>query len=172
MPAPKDPVKRAIWVRNISSGLANMDETAKSRRLAKLGTGIGKHGTPPSEKQTTYYKKQRGVSKPFGYIIPNELNRKPRKGKSNFFDPRGCYAGQECRRLTLERDNYTCQHCGVTEGKLRKISRWGLVVHHIFEFENFPSFRYIVSCCLSLCNRCHALVHRTKPTLQRCITLR
>ena len=59
------------------------------------------------------------------------------------------------RRDVLERDNFTCQHCG---------SPKRLQAHHIKEWAKFPKLRYKVENGLTLCTKCHTIEHNGKPT--------
>lgn len=79
------------------------------------------------------------------------------------FDPPRPYAGQhtsaprngqkirEWRKAVFERDNYTCQDCGVTDVLL--------CGHHIKPFVLYPTLRYDVSNGLTLCYPCHEKRH-------------
>jgi transposase-like protein len=69
------------------------------------------------------------------------------------------------RRKTLERDGYTCRHCGMDSED--HIDRWGgeLHVHHIrprssFESEDDPTMNYL-SNLVTLCHWCHAIFEGT-----------
>jgi 5-methylcytosine-specific restriction endonuclease McrA len=56
------------------------------------------------------------------------------------------------REAVFERDNYTCQHCGIRSGK-------GVAVvlhpHHIKQFAFYPELRFVVSNGLTVCRPCH-----------------
>jgi 5-methylcytosine-specific restriction endonuclease McrA len=58
----------------------------------------------------------------------------------------------EWRRQVFERDDYTCQICGLRGGKLN--------AHHIQAFARFPELRTETSNGITLCNDCHSLYHR------------
>lgn len=69
---------------------------------------------------------------------------------------------QEWRKIVLERDNYTCQHCQKTGGKL--------VVHHIKTFKMNPELRTEPDNGIVLCNDCHEELHLSrmaKPKILR-----
>jgi hypothetical protein len=55
------------------------------------------------------------------------------------------------RNRVLERDNYTCQHCGKTND---------LAAHHISYWSNDPVNRVNVDNGITLCRKCHAFEHR------------
>jgi 5-methylcytosine-specific restriction endonuclease McrA len=53
----------------------------------------------------------------------------------------------EWRRLVFERDNYTCQLCGLRGGELQ--------AHHILPYRDFEQFRYNTKNGVTLCKPCH-----------------
>ncbi len=61
---------------------------------------------------------------------------------------------QEWRRTVLERDNYTCQHCEKTGGRL--------VVHHIKTFKMNIELRMDPDNGVVLCNKCHETLHLSR----------
>ena len=54
------------------------------------------------------------------------------------------------REAVLERDDYTCQFCGIKKGK-----RQGMEVDHIKSFARFPELRTSIENGRTLCNPCH-----------------
>jgi 5-methylcytosine-specific restriction endonuclease McrA len=57
------------------------------------------------------------------------------------------------RRIILERDNHTCQHCGL---------KHNLQVHHlVYKKGGVPPWEYRNSQLITLCVNCHNEVHRT-----------
>jgi len=56
------------------------------------------------------------------------------------------------RKLVLERDNYTCQKCGVTDKELH--------CHHYEGIEVNPIESADIDMCVTLCKDCHNEVHR------------
>lgn len=69
----------------------------------------------------------------------NELARKTKQAR-------------DWRKATYERDDYTCQGCGVRGGKLQ--------AHHIKPFSTHPELRYELDNGQTLCVDCH----RNTPT--------
>ncbi len=55
------------------------------------------------------------------------------------------------RKAVFERDNYTCQICKLRGGKL--------VPHHVKLFRLFKEDRYVIANGVTLCKRCHTLLH-------------
>lgn len=53
----------------------------------------------------------------------------------------------EWRKKVFERDNYTCQKCGLKGGRLE--------VHHIKPFSQFPELRFDMNNAITLCKGCH-----------------
>jgi transposase-like protein/5-methylcytosine-specific restriction endonuclease McrA len=68
----------------------------------------------------------------------------------------------EQRSKALNRDNYTCQRCGMDEDKHREKYGRGLDVHHISHKKNFDEYEKMneLSNLISLCVRCHKLLER------------
>lgn len=54
------------------------------------------------------------------------------------------------RIAVYERDGYTCQHCAAKQN---------LHAHHIKEWSTHPDLRFEVSNGLTLCARCHGIIH-------------
>lgn len=63
---------------------------------------------------------------------------------------RKTYPYKQWRKAVMERDGHTCTQCGATDE---------LEAHHIKPFAEFPELRYDVSNGVTLCHKCHALLH-------------
>lgn len=61
------------------------------------------------------------------------------------------------RREALERDEFRCQDCGMSQNKHIKKYGWGLEVHHIEPARDFgdPDERHALDNLVSLCKECH-----------------
>lgn len=62
------------------------------------------------------------------------------------------------RKACLERDKYTCQHCGIKEEEIPKVGNTSdqhIHVHHIKPWRDYKELRFEVSNGLSLCPKCH-----------------
>ena len=59
------------------------------------------------------------------------------------------------RVAVLERDDWTCQDCGIRGGKV--------CVHHIKPWGPYPSLRYDPDNGITLCRSCHYSRHRNSP---------
>lgn len=61
---------------------------------------------------------------------------------------------KEWRKLVFERDNYTCKICGKHGGALN--------AHHILEWAKYPEERLNVDNGITLCQKCHRIVHKKR----------
>ena len=66
---------------------------------------------------------------------------------------------QKIRRAVLERDNYTCQRCGITEAEYGR----ALDVHHIQRRGDYSDQRQAnrLENLITLCDRCHGQIERS-----------
>jgi len=76
-----------------------------------------------------------------GRITPQELNREVQP---------------ELRQMVFERDNYTCQKCGVHKNDLS----CGLNCHHIEGIRWSPLESADVNQCITVCVECHKKIHQ------------
>jgi 5-methylcytosine-specific restriction endonuclease McrA len=77
----------------------------------------------------------------------------PRKNSKEYYNNiRWSIQFKEWRKAVFERDDYTCQRCGLRGGKLEP--------HHIFRFAYFPEFRFSVANGMVLCFDCHQLTKK------------
>lgn len=74
-----------------------------------------------------------------GLTSINERERKSNKYK-------------EWRLVVFERDNYTCQNCGIRSGNGKAVI---LNADHIKPFAYFPELRFELSNGITLCEECH-----------------
>ncbi len=95
------------------------------------------------KKRSEEYKQQMSFSR------LGELNPNWRGGRI-----RG-HSGSRYKRWQIkvfERDNWTCQNCGIRGIKLN--------AHHIKSWENYKELRYELNNGVSLCIECHKLCHK------------
>jgi 5-methylcytosine-specific restriction endonuclease McrA len=77
------------------------------------------------------------------------------------------------RRMTLERDNHTCQNCGITQEEYSEIYDRQLDVHHIVPIrelddkEKANSLQNLVTLCIS----CHRKLEKHNPITQEKILI-
>lgn len=86
----------------------------------------------------------------------DELSEK-KKGKGNYFWKGGINGQNDTLRhrreykqwriSVYERDDYTCQCCGIRGGRLN--------AHHINQFSDYPELRYDINNGITLCENCH-----------------
>lgn len=69
------------------------------------------------------------------------------------------YEYTEWRKSVYERDNWTCQECGI-HCKPKNIT-----AHHIKSFHDYPELRYDIDNGITYCRSCHASLHQQ---LKRC----
>lgn len=69
---------------------------------------------------------------------------------------RKCYI--DWRKQVFERDNYTCQECGIRGGK--GTGKVELHPHHIKPFATYIELRYEASNGITLCAKCHRTKHK------------
>lgn len=102
-----------------------------------------KIGKVPSGKSHPQYIDGRCKTNPHGYRFHTEY--------------------KQWRKAVYERDNYTCQSCGVRPSKENKVS---LNADHMYPQSIFPEFRYVLENGRTLCHPCHTKTatygHRVK----------
>lgn len=66
------------------------------------------------------------------------------------------------RKKVFEKDNYTCQDCGIKSGLGKAIY---LEAHHIKGWADYPKLRYKVENGLTLCKSCHNKTKKRKEKI-------
>lgn len=102
------------------------------------------------------------------YGIEPDLEKLPKKTVIAFLenrhlmdlDRRQSIEGRHCmeykawRKSVFERDDYTCQACGVRGAKVN--------AHHKKQYAFYPELRYDIDNGVTLCVPCHKEVHRRR----------
>ena len=95
------------------------------------GIPTGKKGERPSMRGSNHWNWKGGTSRTERHLLMNRVEYK-------------------CWRISVfERDNWTCQFCGIRGVYLN--------AHHIKSWANYPALRYEVDNGVSLCEDCHKL---------------
>jgi len=94
-----------------------------------------------------------GVNNPMyskrGKAHPNYKNGKYTAEKKRYW---GTSEYQQWRKAVYKRDKYACQKCGDNKGN-------NLNAHHVKSFVDYPKLRYKISNGITLCDKCHQLIH-------------
>jgi hypothetical protein len=124
------------------SGMKNSEEM--NRKISEAGKG---HRLS-MEVRLRLSEMRKGDGNPSwrGGVTP--LNKKLRKAIEN----------RIWREGVFDRDNWTCQICGIRGGRLH--------AHHIKPFSKFPELRLDVDNGITLCCECHKDIHRKKNAAQ------
>jgi len=72
---------------------------------------------------------------------------------------------KEWRSIVFKRDNYTCQICSFRSGKGEHRD---LHPHHILSASEYPQFRLNIDNGLTLCNKCHGVIHSRNFKNRKC----
>lgn len=115
---------------------------------------VNKYCKPPSHKGKTY-------QEIYGDNCKNEVEKRRQahlklwdiKGRKIYKRPK--HSGSEnnnWRKSVFERDNYTCQECGIRSSKGNPVV---LNAHHIKSFIEYPELRLDLTNGLTLCIDCH-----------------
>ena len=78
----------------------------------------------------------------------------------------GYYSAQykEWRRKVFERDNHTCQDCGIRCGNGKAVY---LTPHHIKSFSRYPKLKFDVNNGITLCELCHCKVDKYRARFMK-----
>lgn len=89
---------------------------------------------------------------------PKENHSKWIKDRSKVKDKRMMTSpeGKIWRLAVFERDKFICQECKQRGGSLE--------AHHIKFFAEYIKLRFDVKNGITLCKRCHHIIHQTKPS--------
>lgn len=73
-------------------------------------------------------------------------------GISKLNDKKDSWDYKNWRQKVYERDNWTCQQCGIKGNKIN--------AHHIKSWKYYPKLRYSVDNGVTLCEECHIKIHQ------------
>lgn len=71
---------------------------------------------------------------------------------------------KEWRKKVFERDDYTCQKCGIRSGNGKATY---LTAHHIKSFSEYPELRFEVNNGITLCESCHCRLDKYRARFIR-----
>ena len=71
---------------------------------------------------------------------------------------------KEWRRKVFDRDNYTCQKCGIHNGNSKVLY---LTAHHKKSFSKYPELRFDVSNGLTVCELCHCKIDKYRARFMK-----
>ena len=166
---PPTPAQLAYWERlkdviPWNTGLKMPKREPTEAELRDYASRKGRSHTVPADFGARLSLIQAGKPKPKPENFP-ETMRKVRLAQNpngEYLNPRNSIQNLEFISLVLQRDKYTCQHCGKTQADLDTLPRKkrgntsSLHVHHIKDWENYPELRFEISNGLTLCASCHA----------------
>lgn len=93
----------------------------------------------------------------YNYHNKGELNHKWKGGVKYHRVERATNEYKNWRVLVYQRDNYTCQCCGIRSGKDNSVR---LEAHHIKNWNDNVNDRYDVTNGITFCQDCHILFHQ------------
>lgn len=127
-------------------GKTHSEETKEKMRIAKLGkpgNNLGKTWKVSPDKLKNFGK-LKGENHP---MWKGGISTKDKYFRTKF--------RQEMQKLIFERDNYTCQLCGVGGVDLQ--------VDHIQSWSEYVELRFSMDNCRTLCAKCHYQITFGKP---------
>ena len=157
--------RKHTWGRKISKALTGRKLTNKHKlalRVPHIGAGIYKHKN--GYKRPAFSKEWREKMKlaHLGKKHSTERKRKmslaqggtgiSQRTSKRYYHQRDLKY-MEWRSRVFERDNWTCQTCGL---------RGYVEPHHIKGWTKYPELRYVIENGITLCYDCHKLTRRKK----------
>jgi 5-methylcytosine-specific restriction endonuclease McrA len=140
--------------RRISEKLSGRPKSAEHRKKlseVRRGKRLGKRPPEVGQKISAALK---GKPKSAQHRLNLSLSKGKRK---NLRSERDTIEYHHWRDTVIERDHYACQHCDYFNK-----SGFGLHAHHVLSFSKHPDKRLDVSNGITLCRKCHGIVHRMR----------
>lgn len=154
---------KASWNKGIK-GTHHLSEEAKKKfSLIAKKNGFGKWMKGRKISKEICKKRGESIRKT---LQKNKDKRKVIKGKLHWNWKGGLsrnkhysYEARKWRSDVFQRDNWTCQTCGIRGCYLE--------AHHIKSWANYPELRYNIDNGITLCNDCHKLTDNYKGKSNR-----
>lgn len=145
MPAPKDPIKKAEWLKNISKaqiGVKRGPFTEEAKKRMSEGQKGKKYGKKARENMS----KSRARGDKHWKWNPNRDKVEQNRTRHSMYNP----DYKEWRMSVFKRDDFTCRlHNEECNGQIQ--------AHHIFRWIDYPELRYIINNGITLCQFHHPI---------------
>ena len=139
-----NPMFGKLGINNPNYGSKRSEETKLKIALTSRGRWLGRHHKEESKLKCQASHKR---------LVKLGIHPSWRGGKtSKLMVIRTSKEYRDWRKAVFERDNYTCQDCGIRSGKGQKAV---LNADHIKSFAIYPEFRFEISNGRTLCLDCH-----------------
>lgn len=110
--------------------------------------GCGQTFIPPNGREQSCSRQCAALADPARIArIKAHRGTKPRTYHLRHRDRHGSAVDREWRTAVFQRDDYTCQDCGIVGGRIQ--------AHHVQAFKSHPELRHVLDNGLTLCADCH-----------------
>ena len=146
----KTRIKHSISAKKSGVGLWMIGRKHTEEWKNKMSIIMKKNGNHlPSNKGTHFSEEHKNKIREAHLKRWNIIGRKQYKRPKH---DRGEY--KNWRKAVYERDNYTCQECGLHSGNGKTVI---LNAHHIKSWSDYPELRFDINNGITLCRSCHKL---------------